>query len=271
MAIYHQMMTAFPTAVYDADLIKSWNNQIGTAFGLKGLARSGKSFRDVAGYLEPANMSDWIIKMIDLCFQYTKECLGVSDASMGQVNPTNTSAIIAVQKSTAVPLANIKDNLYHLVEQEVLILIDLMANKYGLRPVVIENTDGIRQLVNFDFSSLKNMDLKTNIDVGEASYWNEIMQSQSLDNLLANERINFLQYLERVPNSAIPKKAELIADIKQEAQEQQAQPGMPAQDNSAMYEQMAQYVDSLPLEQQQQIRSMDPQQMENYVMNLMNQ
>ena len=269
MAIYHQMMTAFPPMMIDKDMVDTLNNEVGSVIELHGLKNSGRAFRDVAGYLEPANMSEWIIKIIDLCFQYTKECLGVSDASLGQINPTNTSAIIAVQKSTAVPLANIKDNLYHLVEQEVLILIDMMANKYGVRPVVMDDGNGNRQLVNFDFSSLQNMDLKTSVDVGETSYWSEISTLQTLDNLLANEKIDFLQYLERVPNELIPKKAELITDLKEQMQMQEAM--QPAQNNNAMYEQMAQYMDTLPLDQQQAIRSMPPDQMEQRVMEMMNQ
>jgi len=272
MAIYHQMMTAFPPMLVDKDMVDTINNEVGSTIELHGLKTSGRSFRDVAGYLEPANMSEWIIKIIDLCFQYTKECLGVSDASLGQINPTNTSAIIAVQKSTAVPLANIKDNLYSLVEQEVLILIDMMANKYGIRPVVMDDGEGNRQLISFDFSTLQNMDLKTSIDVGETSYWSEISTMQTLDNLLANERIDFLQYLERIPNEIIPKKAELISTLKEQMQIQEAQQGQPqVANNDAMYEQMAQYMDTLPMEQQAQIRNMAPEQQENYLLNLMQQ
>lgn len=271
MAIYHQMMTAFPPLMIDKDMVDSINNEVGSTIELHGLKNSDRRLSDAAGYLNPANMSEWIIKIIDLCFQYTKECLGVSDASLGQINPTNTSAIIAVQKSTAVPLANIKDNLYHLVEQEVLILIDMMANKYGLRPVVMDDGEGKRQLVNFDFSALKNMDLKTSIDVGETSYWSEISTLQTLDSLLQAERIDFLQYLERVPNEFIPKKAELISGLKEQMQLQQGMPAGNPQNNNAMYEQMAQYMDTLPLEQQQQIMNMNPGQQENYLMNLMQQ
>lgn len=277
MAMYHLMNSAFPKLVIDADMIDTINNEVGSMIKVSGLKSSGRSFKDIAGYLEPANMSEWIVKIIDLTMQYTKECLGVSDASLGQINPTNTSAIIAVQKSTAVPLANIKDNLYSLVEQEVLILIDMMANKYGVRPVVMDDGEGNRMLVNFDFSMLQNMDLKTSIDVGESSYWSEISTMQTMDNLLNSERIEFIDYLERMPNDMIPKKAELIAKIKQQIEMQQSMQQLPpagnqqSVNNDAMYEQMAQYMDTLPLEEQTQIRNMPPDKMENYVNQLMQQ
>jgi hypothetical protein len=198
----------------------------------------------VAGYLNPANMSEWIIKVIDLAFQYTKECLGVSDAALGQVDPKNTSAIIAVQKSTAVPLENIKDNLYDLIEQTVLILLDTMSAKYGTRPVVVTMKDGTRIVQPFDFTMLKGMDLHTSVDVGETTYYSEIAAVQTLDNLLQNGMIELIDYLERIPKEMIPRKDELISKIK-EKEEVVKQQG---------YEQMAQFIQTLPPEIGQQLQ-----------------
>lgn len=240
MIVYHQMMTAFPTAVYDKDVIKSWNNQIGSAFGVSGL--NGRSLKDVAGYLNPANMSDYIIKVIDLAIQYTKECMGVSDASLGNIDPKNTSAILAVQKSTAVPLENVKDNLYDFVEQIVRIMIDVMGTKYGERPVVITDEDGNRTIEKYDFAQLKGMDLHIGIDVGESSYYSEIAMLQTMDNLLQGQYIEFIDYLERIPNEMFPKKAEYIAQIKAKQQ----------QEKEASYEQLSQYMLMLPAQYQKQ-------------------
>lgn len=261
MIVFHQMMTAFPTAIYDKDFIKGWSNKIGGAYAIEGLAETNKSVRDIAAYLEPANMSEYIIKVIDLAFQYTKECLGVSDASLGQVDPKNTSAIIAVQKSTAIPLENIKDNLYDLFEQVVLIIIDMMGAKYGIRPVVLTNEDGSRSIEEFDFSELAGMDLKTSIDIGETTYYSEIASIQTLDNLLQQQLIDFIDYLERIPKEMIPKKAELIQKIKkrQETMVQQ----------ESQYEQMAQFLETLPPEQQEQIKALPPEQMEQIIMQMM--
>ena len=240
MIVYHQMMTAFPTAVYDKDVIKSWNNEIGTAFALSNL--NGRSIKDVAGYLNPANMSDYIIKVIDLAIQYTKDCMGVSDASLGNVDPKNTSAILAVQKSTAVPLENVKDNLYDFVEQIVRIMIDVMGTKYGERPVVITDEDGNRTIEKYDFAQLKGMDLHIGIDVGESSYYSEIAMLQTMDNLLQGQYIEFIDYLERIPNEMFPKKAEYIAQIKAKQQ----------QEKKASYEQLSQYMMMLPAQYQKQ-------------------
>ena len=58
---------------------------------------------------------------------------------------------IAVQQY----LENVKDNLYDFVEQIVLILLTLMAAKYGPRPVVISGENGAREVNEYDFSKLK--------------------------------------------------------------------------------------------------------------------
>lgn len=261
MVVYHQMMTAFPTAVYDADVIEDWTNEIGTAFALKNM--QGRRIEDVAGYLKPANMSDYIIKVIDLAIQYTKECRGVSDASLGNIDPKNTSAIIAVQKSTAVPLENVKDNLYNFVEQIVKIMIDVIASKYGERPVVIVNEDGGRQLIKYNFSKLKDMDLHLSIDVGESSYYSQIAMIQTLDNLLQNGFIEFIDYLERIPNELFPKKGEFIAKLKEKQQE------MIQVNNEAKYEQMAQFMEQLPQETQEHLKKLPPEQLEQKVLEMM--
>jgi hypothetical protein len=239
MCIYYQMMTAFSPVVYDGDMIDEWTNEIGTAYEVKNL--NGRSLNDVAMYMTPANMSSSIVSVMELTLQYMKDSMGVSDASLGNIDPKNTSAILAVQKSTAVPLENVKDNLYDFVEQIVLILLDVMATKYGIRPVVISGGNGARELINYDFSKLKDMDLKLGIDVGETTYFSELAMLQTMDNLLQGQYIEFIDYLERIPDEMFPKKAEYVSKLKEKQET----------DKEVVYEQMSQYMAYLPPNMQQ--------------------
>ena len=240
MMVYQQMMTSFPPVLYNKNLISKLTNQVGGAIGIN--VTETFDLNNAIKYLEPVNMSDAFIRVIDLAIQYSKECMGVSDASLGQVDPKNTSAILAVQKSTAVPLENVRDNLYDFVEQIVRIMIDMMGSKYGTRPAVVEDANGNRQMGMYDFSQLKDMDLHLGIDVGEASYYSEIAALQSLDNLLSNGFIEFLDYLDRVPDGMIPKKSELIGKLKEKQQTEK----------EAVYEQLSQYMQFIPQEYAQQ-------------------
>ena len=255
MVIYHLMLTAFPTAVYDADRIENWTNEIGAQIPITNL--NGDNIRNVAGYLEPATMSSQIMSAIETAMQYTKETLGVGDVSLGNVTMNNATAIIAIQKSAAVPLENVKAAYYEFVEDCGRIMIDMMATYYGIRPVVIESDLG-RQVEMFDFGKLKGMWLHIKTDVGSASYFSEIASLQTLDNLLNNGLIEFVEYLKRVPDELIPQKQELINSI--EAKDMY---------KTAIYNLMGQFIDTLPPEQRANLMQLNPQQMEQTVLEMM--
>jgi hypothetical protein len=167
MVMYHLMMTAFPKAVYNADMIDIWDNSIGSAIGVSGLGPE-TNIKNIAGYLEPGNMSNQIIQTIELAMQYTKETLGISDAALGQIDPKNTSAIIAVQKSSAIPLENPKANMYEWVEDIGKILFDMMGTYYGPRPIIMEQ-EGQKVAVQYDFKQFKTLWFNIKADVGESS------------------------------------------------------------------------------------------------------
>ena len=65
----------------------------------------------------------------------------------------------------------------------------------------------------FDFSTLKDFPIAIKQDVGASSYWSEMANMQTLDNLLMNHHITLKQYLERLPSGYISKKQELIRDV----------------------------------------------------------
>ena len=256
MVIYHLMLTAFPTAVYDADRIEQWTNEIGAQIGITNL--NGDSIKNVAGYLEPATMSTQIMSVIEQAMQYTKETLGVGDASLGNVTMNNATAIIAIQKSAAVPLENVKASFYEFVEDCGRIIIDMMGTNYGIRPVVITGPNNERTVENFDFSTLKDMWLNIKIDVGNASYFSEVASVQTLDNLLNNGLIDFVDYLKRIPDELIPQKQELITAIEQQDLYKQA-----------LYNLMGQFVDQLDPETRANLMQLNPEQMEKTVLEMM--
>jgi hypothetical protein len=205
MVMLNLMNVAFPKAVYNKAVIPQWSNKVGQAIGVE----SAEDMTKVATYLQPGNMSNQVMQVIDAAINYTKDLVGASDAALGDIRPENHSAIVAVQQAAMIPLETIKQNLYQWVEDIGNIWFDFMATKYGPREVVYQG-----QRVMFDFNQLQNMKMQLKIDVGPSSYWSEITSAQTLDNLMQAEKINFLQYLERMPDGYIPQKQELIDDIK---------------------------------------------------------
>ena len=247
MVMRHLQLMGFPKAVYNADLIGQWNNEVGQAIAVHGLT-PGQAIGDIAGYLQPADMSNQIIAVIDKAMTYTRECLGATDVQMGNVRPDNTSALMVLQSNAEVPLENPKANVYEWYEDIGAIMLDMMGTYYGQRPLVrdrefqevvmgadgtpmidpmtgtmMQNTVTRRVLETFDFKQFKHLFLNIRVDVGATSTYSEISVVQTLDNLRRDGTLEVIDYLERIPDKLIPRKAELIAELRKRAQTMQAQ------------------------------------------------
>jgi hypothetical protein len=252
MIIMSVMHTAFPKAVYDATRIAGWSNIIGGAIGM-----NGGNVKDAAAYLQPGQLSNDIYKTVDLLIQLTKDMVGATDAALGELNMDNTSALIVLQKASAIPLKSISKRYYKFIEDKARIWMDFFLHKYtGTVEKPVERTltykdQGVTRTFNFDGQKYGDLQWRVKVDVGTSSHWSEITNLQTLDNLLMNGHITFPQYLERLPNGIISMKEKLMqenasADI----------------DRQIMFKMMAEYVEGLPPEMQQEIRSMKPEEME---------
>lgn len=227
MMMYSLQLNAFPKAIYNASRISQWSSKIGTAVPVNDNGEANFDIRNMATYIEPPQMSTQIVQALNECMAQTKDMLGISDATLGNVNPTNTSAIVAIQKSAAVPLKNQQANLYKFVEDSAKIMLDMIANKYGIRDVVVDMktlNDNVIPSTTFNFEKLKDLALSLDISIGEGNYYDEIAQQQALDNLLTMGQITFKQYLERVSDSVFPKRQELLKEVIE--QEKQAKLGL---------------------------------------------
>ena len=233
------LTTAFPKVIYDRNRITRWDGSVGTAVGVQG------NVTDVAKVLDGASISPQIAQFIELSFDKTHSLLGASDVAMGDSRPDNTSAIIALQRAANTPMELTKQNDHQCLEDAGRIWIDIMSVRYGIRMVEMSmdiDKAGEQPLgMNlpqqtftqpFDFSTLKEIPLTIEQEVGASSYWSEMASMQTLDNLLMNQLITPEQYIERLPNGYINKKQELLDDFRAAAVAAQAPP--PVDDGTNM-------------------------------------
>lgn len=217
MSMISMTTTAYPKIIYDKTRIRHWDNRVGAAIPV-----TGGDITNAAKIMDPASISPQISQFIDLAIQYTQKFLGASDVALGDTRPDNTSAIIALQRASSVPMELTKQNLLQSVEDLGRIYLDFMQEYYGTRMVEIHNPMGGVDLVPFDFGNLKKIPMSINLDVGASSYWSEIANQQTLDNLLINRMIPVTEYLKRLPSGTITDREALIDALERE---QQAQPG----------------------------------------------
>ena len=210
---------AFPKLIYDKNRFPNgFSNKIGEAIKIEGNVNDA-----IATAFKMPDMSGSVMELVEKTMMYTKEYMGASDASLGNVRPDNASAIIALQKASGAPLELVRQTFYQFVEDYVRIFVDIMRAYYGVREV--NGIDGEPTL--FDFSTLDNYDLNLNVNVGASAYWSEIMQVQTADNLFLRGIIKDPElYLNSIPDCYIKNKQKIIQALRDEAKQQETASGM---------------------------------------------
>lgn len=222
-------MNAYPKIVYNKlQFPHGWSNRVGEAIGVNG--EVGNAAVQV---LRGGDVSSQVMDVTDRIIANTKDSMGATDAALGNINAAQAaaSAIIANQQASAAPLELNRRCYYDFVEDCVRIILDQMGTFYGERTVGQERkeqdpmsgemiTKTEKRKVNFDRipELVKNIE----VSVGSSAYWSELMQMQTMDNLLRSGIITDPElYLESVPEKMLPNKQKLIESVKQ-AKEQQA-------------------------------------------------
>ena len=236
-------MNAFPKIVIDSQKIKNWTNRPGEVIKADNL--SGSRVQDYVTAIRGGDVSHQVMDVIERIITMTRDFMGASDAALGNVKPDNTSAIIAVQQASSMPLELQKLNEYQFVEDGVRIIMDIMRAYYGIRRVSLEEeivrptTDEMGQPaidpvtgqpvmetiteIEYDFGEYEHINYDTNVDVGASSYWSELMQVQTMDNLFAKKILtDAVTYIESIPGKYLRNKDKIIEKIK-EQQEMLAQ------------------------------------------------
>ena len=224
MTMISLMTTAYPKIVYDRTRVSKWDSRVGAAIPV-----NGGDVSNVARAVDPATISPQVGEFISLAISLTKEFMGATDAALGDTRPDNTSAIIALQKASSVPMELTKQNFFQCIEDLGRVWLDQMRTYYGVRYVDLPPTEQEKQEqelmglpvsdtprpVEFEFAGLNDVPLSIKLDVGGSAYWSEIAQMNTLDNLLMNGQITVVDYLERVPSGYISKQQELIKTLRE--------------------------------------------------------
>lgn len=222
MSMLSIMRSAFPTKIFDSTRIRQLDNRVGAAIGVP-----GGDMNNAIKVVDPPTISPQVSQYIELAVQQSEQMLGATSVALGDTRPDNTSAIIALQRAAATPSELTKQNLYKCIEDLFRIYLDYMAEYYGKRVVDIKPSDDIIQQAaaagvmlpdtmqaEFDFKQLKDHPMTLKLDVGASSYYSEIASMNTLDNLLQQQQISLLQYLERIPDGYIPGRRALIEETR---------------------------------------------------------
>ena len=219
-----------------------------------------KVYGDTTGaisYINPPNFSPHFSENIASLISQTMTQAGANDAALGDMNPDNTSAIIALREAATMPLQMMQNRYYQFCEDVARIWAEFWISMYGKRWLKIEDENGTWYMP-FYAERYKTLLISVKIDVGASSLWSETQSIRTLDNLLERQLITPIEYLKRLPKGTVPEINSLIKDREnqQAAAEQQAAtqqqgsggaiPTVPAQTNQLNNLSVQSIIDGLP-------------------------
>lgn len=223
-AVWAVMINGMPILVKDRDRIpqdiSNDPGQIIDAINLNGQGISG-----ALQYVVPPAFYAQFDNMAQSIIGNTLAQSGANDAALGNVNPDNTSAIIAVREAATMPMTMFANRFYQFVEDIARVWASFWLNMYGKRSLKVTDRQGTWYMP-FDADNYKNLMLSVKVDVGASTLWSEAQSIATLDNLFGRQVIDVLQYLERLPKGVVPNISGLIEEVKaaNEAAAQATQP-----------------------------------------------
>lgn len=195
MAMKHMTDTAFSKVIYDKSKIPEWSNEVGEAIAAYG----GGNVADSVSVLGVGEMQNGYMELINSAVLLTKELMGATDSALGIVEANNTSAILALQETSRIPLEHIRSSYYRLIEQLANIWADMMCAYYPSERLVPYYGKEKANASRIDFSLLKNHILSARAEICEVSRYSATSLQNMLDKLLDGGYISAEEYIKRLP------------------------------------------------------------------------
>ena len=219
MAMKHMTDTAFSKVIYDKSKIPEWSNEVGQAIAAVG----GGNISDAVSVVGTGEMQSGYMDLIESAITMTKEMMGATESALGNMEANNTSAILALQETSRLPLEQVRSNYYRCVEDMAAIWADMMCAYYPAERLLPYRTaDGVAA-GSFDLSRVKGGFLGAHIDVAEITRYSAIGVQNMLDKLLDGGYITPAAYVKRLPFGAICDRRGLLEELEHSHKETVAQ------------------------------------------------
>ena len=165
-------------------------------------------------YMQPPNFSTIFSQLGNEMFELARTTTGVTDVSTGETLGANmaASAIIALQNQAKTPIKELQNRYFSAIKEVGDIWLEFFKAYYNMdRNMAIENEDGEVENRIFNGSQYADIDYKLKVEVAVATD-KETLAVSLLDSMRQREDINKEQYVELMPDAAMPFKSQ-IKDI----------------------------------------------------------
>ena len=172
-------------------------------------------------YMQPPNFSTIFSQLGNEMFELARTTTGVTDVSTGETLGANmaASAIIALQNQAKTPIKELQNRYFSAIKEVGDIWLEFFKAYYNLdRNMIVEEEEGKAENRVFNGSNYADIDYKLKVEVAVASD-KETLAVSLLDAMREREDINKEQYVELMPDGAMPFKADIKEIWKKEKQD----------------------------------------------------
>lgn len=210
-SVWAVMMMGMPIMVVNSDIVTTdVTNDPGQIIPVCG---GSEDVASAIRYVNPPGFSPAFDNNIASLIANTLRQSGTNDVVLGDVNPSNTSAIAAVRESALLPLQQIQHRYFSFCEDIARIWAEFWVTQYGQRSLKIQDEQGVWYLP-FNGDRYRDLLIHTRVDVGAAMMWSDEQTIRTLDSLFDRQIIDVMQYLTRLPKGTVPDLSRLIADLR---------------------------------------------------------
>ncbi|MBE6593383.1 MAG: hypothetical protein E7642_05255 [Ruminococcaceae bacterium] len=209
MVMKHMTDTAFSKVIYDKSKIPEWSNEIGEAIAAYG----GGNVADSVSVVGVGDMQSGYMELIESAVNLTKELMGATDSALGNLEANNTSAILALQETSRIPLQQIRSAYYRMIEDIANIWADMICAYYPSERLLPCYSNGEVRTEKIALSMLKDDVLCAEAQISEMTRYSATGVQNMLDKLLDGGYITATEYVRRLPFGAIGERDDILEQI----------------------------------------------------------
>lgn len=208
MVMKHMTDTAFSKVVYDKSRIPEWTNEVGEAIAVVGAT----NVSDAVSVVGVGKMQENYLELIQNAVSTTKEMMGATETALGNIVPTNTSAILALKETSRMTLEQVTAATSRCIEDIANIWADMMSAYYSNDRLVPYGEGDEAVAESIDFDGLRGSLIRARVEVGEATSYSASTALTILDKLLDGGYIGAKEYIEHLPEGFVLDKDMLVKE-----------------------------------------------------------
>ncbi len=209
-SVWSAMSSGMPLMVVNGDIvtgdITNEPGQIIKAFG------SAEEISSAVRFVNPPDFSSGYNQSVDHLIVNTLTQCGANEASLGDLEASNTSAIIELREASSKYLQPLKNRYLAFIEDISLIWAEFFFAMYGKRGLKVSDENGIWYFP-FDGSRYKDLVLTVTVTASEGVTRGERERISALGQLLDKGAITPAQYLSRLPSGIVPDTEGLLEEL----------------------------------------------------------